>query len=312
MRAIPSPRARNSCAASALIIVLWLIALLSFLILTALLVAMQNADTTGARKAVFRAKQLAGMGIAVASNPAVTPGDPLLRQRFSDTESFVALITSEESRLNLNSLLTEDRHPLLERLFRAWGLSIADAEAVVDGLMDWTDEDEFKRLKGAEKQEYQDVGFPDRPFNRPFQTLEEVGLVAGMEELGEVRPDWREWFTLRGSGQLDVNEASAEVLSMVTGAPLQLTEALVRRRDGPDGVPHSEDDRKIESAEEAVSLLGIAGEDAALSNLLTVQSSTIRIVSIGRAGELARGVAVVMAKGSAESKILEWHEFVIE
>lgn len=312
MRVFSSPRSRNSCGASALIIVLWVIALLSFLILTALLVAMQNADTTGTRRAVFRAKQLAGMGLAVASNPAITPGDSLLRQRFSDTESFVALITSEESRLNLNSLLSEDRHPVLERLFRAWGLSEADAEAVVDGLMDWTDEDGFKRLKGAERQGYLDLGFPDRPFNRSFQTLEEVGLVTGMEKMDEVRSDWRDWFTLRGSGRLDVNQASAEVLSMVTGAPLQLTEALVRQRDGPDGIPHNEDDQKIESVEEAVSLLGIAVEDAALSGLLTVQSSTIRIVSVGRAGELARGIAVVLAKGTEESKIVEWHEFVAE
>jgi type II secretory pathway component PulK len=304
--------ARCRREASALIIVLWVIALLSFLIITALLVAMQNADTTGARKAVFRAKQLAGMGIAVASNPAVAPGDPLFRQRFTDTESFTAVITSEESRLNLNYLLTEDRSSVLERLFVAWGLSEPDAETAVDGLMDWTDEDEFKRLKGAEKQEYQDAGFPDRPFNRPFETLDQAVLAAGMEKLDEVRPDWREWFTLRGSGRLDVNEASAEVLSLTTGAPLPLAETLVRLREGPDGVPHTEDDQKIASVEEAVSLLGIPSSDTAFTELLAVESTTIRIVSIGRAGDLARGIAVVLAKGGVGSSILEWHEFVVE
>src|SRR5687768_16675109 len=105
----PRLPSRDRCRrkASALIIVLWVIALLSFLIITALLVAMQNADTTGARKAVFRARQLAEMGVAVASHPLVAAGDPLLRQRLSSNESFEAVITSEESRLNLNALLTE-------------------------------------------------------------------------------------------------------------------------------------------------------------------------------------------------------------
>jgi type II secretory pathway component PulK len=309
MRTAQLSRCRRD--ASALIIVLWVIALLSFLIITALLVAMQNADTTGARKAVFRAEQLAGMGVALAANPAVMPGDPLLRQRLSANESFEAIITSEESRLNLNSLLTEDGRAVLERVFRAWGLSEPDAETLVDGLMDWADEDEFKRLKGAEKQQYHDMGYPNRPFNRSFQTVDEAAMVAGMERLEETRPDWREWFTLRGSGRLDVNEASAEMLSLATGAPLRLAEMLVRQRQGADAIPHTEDDQKIESTEEALAVLGVTADDTGLSDLLTLESTTIRIVSIGRAGDLARGIAVVLAKGGA-TKILEWREFMVE
>ena len=36
------------------------------------------------------------MGVAVASHPMVKAGDPVLRQRLSNTESFEANITSEE------------------------------------------------------------------------------------------------------------------------------------------------------------------------------------------------------------------------
>lgn len=300
--------------ASALIIVLWVVALLSFLIITALMVAMQDAETVGARKVVFRAKQLAEMGVAVASHPLVKPSDPILRNRISATESYEAIITSEEARLNLNAMLTEERSPILVELFGRWGLDPAPAQALTAALIDWTDADDLKiRPDSAEELDYRAAGVEDRPFNRPFQNLEEAMMVAGMDVLMEARPDWRDWFTLRGNGQLDVNEASAEMISLVTGAPAHLAEALVQQRTGPDKIPHTEDDLPLQSIEEALAILGLAGEDAAaMGQLLTVKGTTLRIVSIGRAGDLARGIAVVLRKEGAQPKILEWREFVVE
>lgn len=299
--------------ASALLIVLWVIALLSFLLITALMVVMQDAETAGSRKVVFRARQLAEMGIAVASHPLVKAGDPLLRNRISATESFETIMTSEEARLNLGAMLTEERRPVLERVFVSWGLREIDAETLVDKMVDWVDGDDFKHLKGAEKQEYRDAGFPDRPFNRPFQSLDEVALVSGMEMLTETRSDWRDWFTLRGSGQLDINEASAETISIVTGAPVHLAQTLVEQRAGPDGIPHTKDDTPFQGVEEAMALLGIAATDSQLmAPLLTVRGSTARIVSLGRAGDYTRGISVVLRKDGGQPQVLEWREFVVE
>ncbi|MFZ4763856.1 MAG: general secretion pathway protein GspK [Roseimicrobium sp.] len=297
---------------SALLIVLWVIALLSFLMVTTLMVAMQDAETVAARSVVFRARQLAEMGIAVASHPLIKPSDPLLRGQLAPGETFEAMITSEEARLNLNALLTEERRPILEKVLISWGMDKMGAEMLADRLLDWVDPDDFKHLKGAEKREYRDAGFPGRPFNRPFQTLDEAAMVAGMEVLTELKPDWKDWLTLRGSGQLDVNEASAEMIALVTGAPAHLAQALVEQRAGPDGTLHTKDDTPMQSIEEVAALLGIAGPGAeAITAMLALRGTTSRIVSIGRAGDYSRGIAVVLRKEGA-IKVLEWREFVVE
>lgn len=299
--------------ASALIIVLWVIALLSFLVITALMVAMQDADTVGARKVVFRARQLAEMGVAVASHPFVKAGDPLLRQKVSANESYEAMITTEEARVNLNAMLTEERSPILTRMFEQWGLQPAGAQALTAALIDWKDADDLKiRPDSAEMFDYREAGLPDRPYNRPFQSLEEVSMVMGMDELAEVRPDWRDWFTLRGSGQLDINEANAATLALVTGSQLPLAQTLVEQRNGPDGIAHTEDDTPLQSIEEALVLLGTSGADTqAITSVLTLKGVTTRIMSIGRAGDQARGISVVLRKEGGSPQVLEWQEMVL-
>jgi len=310
---ISAPDRSHGRRASALLIVLWVIALLSFLIITSLMVAMQDVETVGARQVVFRARQLAEMGLSVAAHPGVKKDDELLRYRASGTESYEAKITSEESRLNFNALLTEDRRGVLERVLTAWGMQLIDSQALVDMLMDWTDGDDLKRLKGAEKFEYRKEGFKDRPYNRPFRSLDEVPLVEGMDVLSELKPNWRDYFTMWGSGQLDINEASAELISLVADAPPHLAEALVSRRNGPDGIAHTEDDTPLESLDDALTQLGIVGDQAALvAPVFTLNGSTVRIESVGRAGDHARGIAVVMQKNGSQPLVLEWREFVLD
>jgi len=310
---VPTSHQTRSQPASALLIVLWVIALLSFLIITSLMVAMQDVETVAARRVVFRARQLAEMGISVAAHPGVKADDGLLRFRASATESYEARITSEESRLNINALLTDEKRGVLERLFKSWGLELVDAQTLVDAMMDWTDGDDLKRLKGAEKFEYREGGFRDRPYNRPFRSLDEVPLVAGAELLEELKPNWRDCFTLWGGGQLDVNEASAELISVVADVPSHLAIAMTSRRDGRDGIPHTEDDERLESMDEAMTLLGLNGEQGQQAGgLFTLNGATVRIESIGRAGDHARGIAVVLRKDGSQPQVLEWREFVLD
>lgn len=305
------PRSQNTRRGSALLAVLWVIAFLAFLVITAMMVTMQGVETVTSRQLVFRARQLAEAGVAIGAHPAVKPDDPLLHRRVSATESYDVNITSEEGRLNLNAMLTEERRPVLERLFTSWGLAEIDAEALVDAMMDWVDNDEFKRLKGAEKKDYEDAGFKGRPFNRPFASLDEVMLVRGMDALAELQPRWREAFTLWGQGQLDVNEAPAELLAIMAGTPMHLAEALVAARDGRDGIPHTEDDQPLQSVDEALTLLGVPQQQAPLvAGMITLRGATMRVESIGTAGDYSRGVAVVLQKGAAAGDIMEWREFV--
>ncbi|MEI6536342.1 MAG: hypothetical protein WCN98_13430, partial [Verrucomicrobiaceae bacterium] len=212
-------RGIHLCEGSALLVVLWVIAFLSFLIVTTMMVAMQDVDSVASRQIVFRARLLAEMGLNIGAHPMVKEGDPLLRNKLSDLESYEALITNEEGRLNINAMLTEQRRGVLERLFQIWGLKAPDAEGVVDCLLDWVDTDDFKRLRGAEKLDYKKAGFAGRPYNRPFRSLDDMLLVQGMELVAEANPKWREAFTLWGAGALDINEAAADLIAAVADVP---------------------------------------------------------------------------------------------
>jgi len=303
-------RQANAARGSALLVVLWVIALLSFLIITSMMVVMQDVETVSARRLVFRARQLAEAGVAIGANPVVKAGDPLLRKKVSYAESYEVNITTEEGRLNISALLTEERRGVLERLFGSWGLRPPEAQAVVDSLMDWVDADDFKRLTGAEKKDYQKDGFDDRPYNRPFQSLDEVTLVRGMDLVAQANPGWRNAFTLWGSGALDINEAPAELIAIVADVPLSAARTLVNERNGADGIPHTDDDQPMKSLEEAMALLGARpAPQGAGGALFTLQGTVARVDSVGRAGGCTRRISAIMQKGSGgRSPVLEWRE----
>ena len=297
-------RRKTAAAGSVLLAILCLVAVLSFLIVTAVSIAKQHGDMQMARQGVMRARQLAEMGVAVAAHPMIKPGDPLLRRSLSGIERFEAIVSTEESRLNLNALLTEERLPVLERVFVSWGISAADAQGIATTLMDWTDADDLKRRPdSAEKMEYARLGFSDRPLNRKLSKLDELDLVARADEIQKAKPDWRSFFTLRGNGQLDVNTASAEVLAAATGASLENARQLVQKRNY----------QPLQSLEEALALLGLAGQQATeLMPLLTLHGPTRRVESIGTAGDARCGIAVVIHSDGGPPRIAEWREFPVE
>ncbi|MBL9129718.1 MAG: general secretion pathway protein GspK, partial [Verrucomicrobiaceae bacterium] len=173
-----------------LLIVLAVIALLAFSVATTVLVSSQYNDALGSRASVLKARRLADMGIAVAAHPAVSPMDPLLEYHASDTEGYRAFMTSEEAKVNINMLLTDARAPQLEQIFNAMRLRPGTAQGLVAALMDWVDPDAMKRRPdSAEALDYKQAGYPNRPFNRPFRSLDEMSMVAGIERLSEVYPN---------------------------------------------------------------------------------------------------------------------------
>lgn len=297
---------------SALLMVLWVVGFLTLLVTTAMLVLRQDVETTASQQMVFRTRELAEMGIALAVHPMVKPNDPLLHGKVSSIESYDAIITTEEGRLSLKALLTEEHREVLERLFRNWGLKPLDAQSVVESMMDWIDEDDLKRLKGAEHRDYLELGLEDRPYNREFLSLDEVAQVLGMELVEQVHPNWRDEFTVFGQGQLDLNEATAARISVIANVDLSRAEALVAQRNGLDGKLHTADDARLENLDEALSALGLSGQAREqVAPLVTLQGSTRRIESVGRMGDHERGIAVVLqGTGAGGLHILEWKEFV--
>jgi general secretion pathway protein K len=305
---------------SALIAVFWLMAILSLAVFSTVYVVSSDVAVVVSQRKAFRAMQLAEMGVALASNPAIEEFDPLLHQVFDSGESFDARIRSESGWLNINRLVMEGGDALLlEELFERWGMEKEDAVFVVRALQDWVDADEVNKFDGyndgAENEYYTEHGFENYPFDRPFYDLEEVILVRGMDVVASYQPNWRNYFTIYSEGQLDVNEASAELIAAAAGTDVNSVTDVVRLRDGADELPDTEDDEPFQSVDAALSLIegdGVTEDPQLISSRFTTQSNTVRIESIGRVGNYQRKLTVIVRNRESRPTILSIEESPVE
>jgi type II secretory pathway component PulK len=308
MKRIPPVRSAIRPAGSALVAVLWLIAILAITAMATLQVVSLDVDVVSAQITGFRARQLAEAGIAVGANPAVARDDEVvLNQTFGDGfEGFEVRLASEAGRFNINALLLRNDQPLLRSMFMSWGLDMDQAEAVVDALSDWVDGDDFISLNGAEVDWYEERGRINQPFNRPFYGLDEMRLVAGMDMVEAARPDWRDWFTVWSAGALDVNEALPELIATAAEVSVEDATTVVETVLGPDLVRDTEDDARFENLEEVLAILGVPEMMRAIvTPRLTVNDTTTRIESIGYSAGARHRITLTVRNRTGRPAILE-------
>ncbi len=292
--------------AAALLLVLGVIIVLSLAITMTFHVVLHSSDLTIGQNEARRAIQLAEKGVAIAANPAVEKFDPILNQMDGTEGGFRVRIESEGQALNVNGvLLGEDVQPLID-LFTLWGMEFDKATILADHLLDWIDGDDLERLNGMEKDGYEELGLAGFPLNRPFYSLEEMRMVAGMEELETLNPDWRSSFTVWSGGRLDLNDAPAELIAAVTGEEVSSAERLVEARAGDDGVEGTEDDLEFASVEEALAHIGVSSEKLPfISKRVSIQDQTVRITSTGKAGRTTRTVTVVLRNRDSQPVVIQ-------
>jgi type II secretory pathway component PulK len=299
-----SPIALKKHHGSALLAVLWIIALLTMLLATSSLLLLQDVDTIGTRRQMFRARMLAETGLAIASHPEIKPDDPRLRSEIEPGVGYAVDIIGEDARLNPNTLLQREDRDTLRRIFTAWGLKVLEADALIDAMLDWVDQDDFNRVKGAESRHYRRPGIP---FNRPFRSVEEMALVRGMDQVEALFPSWRDWFSVYASGTLDVNDAAPELVSAITGADIILARQFQTRRLGRDGIRNTEDDVPAPDLQTALAALGAARSQGAAS-ILSVQSASRRIASTGIMGDFSKTITAIVQGGQGSAQILALEE----
>jgi general secretion pathway protein K len=216
----------------ALILVLWVIALMSVLLGSFALIARTEnlearhlLDTTTARYAAE-----AGLERAVYElrNPDQTTrwvGDGRPYEFGFDTASVRVEITDESGKIDINS--ADDA--LLQSLFLSIGANIDQAAALSDAIQDWRDPDDAVRPHGAEAGEYKAAGLPYVPRNQPFQTVSEVQQVFGMnyELYARIEPAITIY---AGGGAPNPAYAPLEVLQALPGMTPELAQQLILAR----------------------------------------------------------------------------------
>ncbi len=289
----------------ALPMVLWTIALLtSISLLLAGVIHGWILEETRSGK-LFRARQQSLSGIAIAMNPAVTPGDPLLQSKSEDGEEGYSVAIKDESGLiNPNYFLSQvpDRRDQLKRLFATWRLDINQSDAAADGLYDWQSPSPFRSLHGAKQPEYEAAGFSGMPPGAPFVSPEEMEMVIGFAPVIKAKPDYRSFFTTYYNGPINVLRAPKGILTDLLGLTPAQADAWMILRAGKDGIEGTEDDIKPSDISAAAALMGVNGPQRAfILAACGVTGNVRRIESTGFSYGVKRRITVIFGGGSTES-----------
>ena len=201
---------------------------------------------------------------------------------------------------------------LLREILAEWGIEFEETQDIVDALVDWIDEGDLEELNGAEKPYYEELGYLNRPYNRPFFSLDEVRLVRGWDRVEALNPSWQDWFTIWTAGGLDINEANPELLAVAAEITVEEAESLQQQVLGPDGIRDTEDDLPFRDLNEPLNLLNLPDIQRALvETRLTVNDPTDRIESVGWSGDIKRRITLIIRNRTGRPSLLERREEVV-
>jgi general secretion pathway protein K len=218
--------------AFALVLVLWILSLLTIMAGSfALTMRRESAIVAGIKDSAGAIAQ-AEAGIAFAELMLLNPEQDkrwradgnIYQVDFGETIIRIKMV-SESGKIDINKAGL----PLLQALFAK---SPADEEQqgkLVGAVLDWRDPDDLVNLNGAEKDQYKKEGLKYGPRNKPFQAVEELQMLLGMDEL------IYNWLApiitvYSGKPQVNIKLATPKVLNILPGLDAGLIDSFIAAR----------------------------------------------------------------------------------
>lgn len=248
--------------------------------------------------------------------------------------NYMVSITSEGYKIDLNDLaspsesLKKASRKLILQVFTSkieadqnsedpWVKAHRDDnfEELVNNIADWVDADSESINGGAENRFYRNSGDTELPPNRPFQSVNELHMVAGMtDELYDVLAPR---VTVYGTKSVNVNYAPKETLMALDPAiTSEIADKIIESRNDPNRGPF----KNLEDFVGFLTPLGVPGStfvDTANNNRPTVplvfgSERNFKIVSVGNAGKVNRKITALVydfdaAKGALKDAIKADH-----
>jgi general secretion pathway protein K len=286
----------------ALLLVLWALVLLGTLALgfswsmrTEAMAARNGIDEarawfqarTGVNRAVVLLASLSADNVLAATIAGVD----------GDT-SYDVKVESECGKVDVNFIAEE----ILLEILKKGGLPEDEAESVRDAILDWRDEDDVARPRGAERAEYAQMAEPVVPRNGKLRSVEELALVKGVTK-EFYRVFLSRVFTTHGnSPKVNFLRAPEIVLRSLPGVSAEAAQRIVVRR----------------AEEPPISAAGVAamvGEGLLTAQGLAlisggVASNIYTITATGRVGgditRVVRCLVEVSGTGKKGVKMLGW------
>ncbi len=147
-------------------------------------------------------------------------------------------ILDEGGKINLNAL-NDQTAVFLKNVLVNNGMEKEKAEAVIDAILDWKDNDNDVRLKGAESEYYLSLPNPYSAKNKEFETLEELALVKGVTpELlygdNQKRGLIHYLSIYHQTPQISIDVASKNILAAIPGMTPEFEEGILKARKNND------------------------------------------------------------------------------
>lgn len=217
----------------ALISVLWVIVLL-MVTAGSLTMSTRNEarmvrniiDIAEARAAAEGGFYLAVEKIMGSTVQATWPADGSVQKiRIGNVDVQVA-IQDEAGLIDLNTVKEE----VLNNLLRNAEVEEDRRVQLVDAILDWRDEDDFRRLNGAEDDEYSAAGLDYPVKNAKFDSVDELQLVLGMDNdlYLKIKPALTVYFSHTG---INPSIAPKQVLETTPGLDNDWIDNLAESKD---------------------------------------------------------------------------------
>ena len=291
---------------AALMLALWALFLLSAMVISWALDIDSRLVLSGNANRALAAEAMAASGAEVALHPNVRPSSPNLHRKISEREGYEVRVTGEGGRLNLNWLTAgEDpiRIEILRRYLELKGVDLNERDRMMDALLDWVDPNiGLHRLNAPpETGDY-------RPPHAPLTSVDELKKIFGWGEFTS-HPGWEDDFTIDSSGPIDLAWGSRDVLRALPGMRDDFVDRFLQLRRGPDGIDGTADDAQFRNLADIQYALGLSPEQfQQLAALVGFNDQVMRILSVGKSGNIARTVKMVVRKSGNIPEVIIWKE----
>jgi hypothetical protein len=291
---------------AALMLALWALFLLSAMVISWALDIDSRLTLSGDANRGLAAEAMAASGAEVALHPSVKPSSPNLHRALGTRGSYDVRITGEGGRLNLNWLTAgEDpiRLEILRKYLELKGVDLNERDRMMDALLDWVDPNiGLHRLNAPpETADY-------RPTHAPLTSVDELKKIFGWGEFTS-QPGWEDDFTIDSSGPIDLAWASRDVLRALPGMRDDFVDRFLQLRRGPDGIDGTADDAQFKNLADIQYALGLSPEQfQQLAALVGFNDQVMRILSVGKSGNIARTVKMVVRKSGNIPQVIVWKE----
>jgi hypothetical protein len=291
---------------AALMLTLWALFLLSAMVISWALDIDSRLTLSGDANRGLAAEAMAASGAEVALHPSVKPSSANLHRALGAREGYDVRITGEGGRLNLNWLTSgEDpiRLEILRKYLELKGVDLNERDRMMDALLDWVGPNAgLHRLNAPpETADY-------HPSHAPLTSVDELKKIFGWGEFTS-QPDWEDDFTIDSSGPIDLAWASRDVLRALPGIRDDFVDRFLQLRRGPDGIDGTADDAQFGNLADIQYALGFSPEQfQQLAALVGFNDQVMRILSVGKSGNIARTVKMVVRKSGNIPEVIVWKE----